>query len=189
RRGAPAKSPAAVRDTGGSARGTALPRVAPPAKPGTREGGSGQWPFLPGEPAEGGPALLPVPPTAARARQPLGSGSRARPGRANLGRSHHGEFKRTRGARPCPVAGRTGKVSVRRGSLEARDRSRRLEPDPGRGARGCGDPRRPQGRRHRTRGVPGERVDSVSGSAGTDLARYSARSSDDQPTGYTFSWR
>lgn len=23
----------------------------------------------------------------------------------------------------------------------------------------------------------------------TDLARYSARSSDDQPTGYTFSWR
>lgn len=127
RRGAPAKSPAAVRDTGGSARGTALPRVAPPAKPGTREGGSGQWPFLPGEPAEGGPALLPVPPTAARARRPLGAGSRARPGRANLGRSHHGEFKRTRGARPCPVAGRTGKVSVRRGSLGARDRSRRLE--------------------------------------------------------------
>lgn len=38
--------------------------------------------------------------------------------------------------------------------------------DPGRGARGCGYPRRPQGRGHGTRGIPGERVDSVSGSAG-----------------------
>lgn len=144
-------------------------RVAPHAEPGTRGGGSGQWPFLPGEPAEGGPALLPVPPTAARARRPLGAGSRVRPGRANLGRSHHGEFKRTRGSRPCPVAGRTGKVSVRRGSLGARDRTQRLEPDPGRGARGCGDPRRPQRRGHGTRGVPGERVDSVSGPAGLQV--------------------
>lgn len=189
RRGAPAKSPAAVRDTSGSARGTALLRVAPPAEPGSREGDSGQWPFLPGEPAEGGPALLPVPPTAARAPRPLGAGSRARPGRANLGRSHHGEFKRTRGARPCPVAGRTGKVSVRRGSLGARDRTRRLEPDPGRGARGCGDLRRPQGRGHGTRGVPGEwtQCPAPRGSR-SGLARYSALGSNEQPTGYTF-WR
>lgn len=43
--------------------------------------GFGQWLFLPREPAEGGPALLPVPPTAARARRTLGAGSRARPGR------------------------------------------------------------------------------------------------------------
>lgn len=62
------------------------------------------------QPAEGGPALLPVPPTATRARRPLGAGSRARPERANRSRSHPGEFKRTRGARPCPAARRTGKI-------------------------------------------------------------------------------
>ncbi|KAL1767511.1 small cell adhesion glycoprotein [Sigmodon hispidus] len=86
-----------------------------PPSPARGRGGSGQRLFLPGEPAEGGPALLPVPPTEARARRPLDAGS---PGAAwaNLSRSHPGEFKRTRCARPCLVARRTGKVSARPGN-------------------------------------------------------------------------
>lgn len=126
----------AVGDTGGSARGDLPPQVtagdrshscgAPPlpspravptpAEPGTREGRLRTVAFPPGGTCRGRPRAPSCPthrgPGSAAARRGV-------PGAAwaNLGRSHPGEFKRTRGARPCPAARRTGKVSARPGSL------------------------------------------------------------------------
>lgn len=117
-------------------------RRRPPPSPARGRSGSGQWPFLPGEPAEGGPALLPVPPSAARARRPLGAGSRARPRRLSAAPTSASSKGR---AAPGPAlpARRTGKVSALRGSPEPALGRRAPATGPGRVPRGCGDPRRP----------------------------------------------
>lgn len=111
---------------------------------------SGQRPFLPGEPAEGGPALLPVPPTAARARRPLGAGSRARSGRLSAAPTPASSKGR---AAPGPA-----RPSDWKGERAAREPGARTRPDTarlrgpstagerGRGARGS----RGAGRAQRT---------------------------------------
>lgn len=83
--------------------------------------GFGQWLFLPREPAEGGPPLLPVPPTGARARRTLDAGSRARPGRLSAAPTPASSK-----GRAAPVPARPSDWKGERAAGEPRARTRPL---------------------------------------------------------------